>query len=77
MLRDRFKLMAVTDQATAVDVSGARVFVEAGTPVAGGRWYRLADGSVAYERPNGERVHPAVVSAETLEHSPTWTEVTS
>lgn len=69
--------MAETDQTTEVDVTGARVFVETGKPVAGGRWYCLADGSVVYERPSGERVHPAVVSAETLQHSPSWSEVTS
>lgn len=58
-------------------MSGARVFVEAGAPVAGGRWYVLPDGSVVYERPSGERVSPAIVAASTLESSSTWTEVTS
>ena len=69
--------MAEVDHNTEVDVTGARLFVEAGTPIAGGCWYCLPDGSVVYERPSGQRVHPAVVSAETLQHSPTWTEVTT
>lgn len=59
-----------------MDLTGARVFVEAGTPIAAGRWYRLPDDSVIYQRPSGERVYPAVVPAETLENSPTWSEVT-
>lgn len=56
-------------------MSGARVFVEAGPAIAGGRWYCLPDNTVVYERPSGERVSPAIVAAATLENSPTWTEI--
>jgi hypothetical protein len=63
------------DAAAEVEVTGARVFVEAGRPIAGGRWYCLADNTVVYERPSGERVYPALVAAATLANSPTWTEI--
>lgn len=63
------------DVPAELELTGARVFVEAGRPIAGGRWYCMSDNTVVYERPSGERVYPAIVAAATLANSPTWTEI--
>ncbi len=37
----------------ALDLTGEKVFVEAGTPVVGGRWHLLTDGTIAHENTEG------------------------
>jgi len=55
-------------------LDGATVFMEtAERPIAGGRWYVRADDSVAYQHPDGTWSDPAIVGADTLRRSPTWT----
>jgi len=52
------------DPAT-LDLAGEKVFVETGTPIAGGRWHLLADGTVVYENPAGTWM-PSTHNSEAL-----------
>jgi len=61
-----------------MDLTGARRFVEtAERPVAGGVWYLLPTEppSVAYQRPSGEWVYPAQVTAGALVAGVSWREI--
>lgn len=49
----------------ALDLAGEQVFVEAGHPVAGGRWHLLPDGTVVYENPEGHWM-PSTHTADAL-----------
>jgi hypothetical protein len=62
-------------EGTDANMAGARVFTEAASnPIAGGTWYLLHDGTVAYQHPTGERVHPAVIATTTLQRTDLFTE---
>jgi hypothetical protein len=49
----------------ALDLTNEMVYVEAGRPIAGGRWHVLSDGTVAYETVDGAW-QPSVHTAEAL-----------
>lgn len=52
------------DPAT-LDLTDEKVYVEAGQPIAGGRWHLLADGTVVHETVDGTW-QPSVHSADAL-----------
>lgn len=60
------------DHADVPDLTEAEIYVEAGRPIAGGRWHILPDDTVIHERPTGA-FEPSIIAAHTLRSRPTWT----
>ena len=60
------------------DLTGAEIYIETqDPPIAGGRWYVLADNTVLYQRSDGEFNPTAIVAAQTLRTNSSWRSVST